>query len=141
MSGRKCISILSWPSPLHASQRPPATLNGSARPRTRAALGAGSLELADVIATPVRGRVAARGAPDGGLVDVDDLVDESTPSSERNLPTRLRVRMTWLESAGAKVSVTSELLPDPLTPVTTVSVPISTCTLMFLRLLARAPLS
>ena len=26
-SGRKCISILIWPSPLHVSQRPPRTLN------------------------------------------------------------------------------------------------------------------
>ena len=37
------------------------------------------------------------------------------------LPVRRRVRTTALVSAGASVSVTSELLPEPDTPVTTTS--------------------
>ena len=42
-------------------------------------------------------------------------------------------------SAGAIVSVTSELLTEPETPVTTVSVPNSMLAVTFLRLLWEAP--
>ena len=46
-----------------------------------------------------------------------------------------------LVSAGASVSVTSELLPEPETPVTTVRVPMGTLTVTSLRLFAVAPRS
>ena len=42
-------------------------------------------------------------------------------------------------SARAKVSFTSELLPEPLTPVTTQSTPSGNATSTFLRLCSRAP--
>ena len=63
----------------------------------------------------------------------------STPSSLLYGPTGRLERCTALVSAGARVSVTSELLPLPETPVTTVSVPSSTLAVTFLRLLAEAP--
>ena len=44
-----------------------------------------------------------------------------------------------LVRAGAMVSVTSDDLPDPETPVTTVRVPNSIFAVTFLRLLAEAP--
>jgi len=47
----------------------------------------------------------------------------------------------WLESAGASVSVTSELLPDPDTPVTTVSEPRGIATSTDRRLFWRAPIT
>ena len=63
----------------------------------------------------------------------------STPSSLLYGPTGRLERWTALVSAGARVSVTSELLPLPETPVTTVSVPSSTLAVTPLRLLAEAP--
>ena len=47
--------------------------------------------------------------------------------------------MIWFASTGAMVSVTSEDLPDPETPVTTVSVPYSTFADTLLRLFAVQP--
>ena len=41
----------------------------------------------------------------------------------------------------ASVSVIKELLPDPETPVTTVSVPMGISTVTFCRLFSRAPVS
>ena len=63
----------------------------------------------------------------------------STPSSFLYGPTTRLERCTALVSAGASVSVTSELLPEPETPVTTVSVPSSILAETFLRLFAEAP--
>ena len=40
---------------------------------------------------------------------------------------------------GAKVSLTNELLPEPLTPVTTTSLSLGISTSMFCRLCSRAP--
>ena len=63
----------------------------------------------------------------------------SMPSSFLYGPTGRLERCTALVSAGASVSVTSDDLPEPETPVTTVSVPSSTLAFTFLRLFAQAP--
>ena len=65
----------------------------------------------------------------------------STPSSFLYGPAGRLERWTALVSAGAMVSVTSELLPEPETPVTTVSVPSSTLAVTSFRLLAEAPVT
>ena len=51
-------------------------------------------------------------------------------------------RWAWfnrLASAGASVSVIRELLPEPETPVTTVSVPMGTSSVTLFRLFSLAP--
>ena len=63
----------------------------------------------------------------------------SMPSISRYGPTTRAEWCTALVSAGAMVSVTSELFPEPETPVTTVRVPNSILAVTFLRLLADAP--
>ena len=54
-------------------------------------------------------------------------------------PVRRRARCSLLASAGASVSVISELLPEPLTPVMTVSVPSGMSMSTFLRLCSVTP--
>ncbi len=66
------------PSPEHASQRPPLTLNENRPGQVAADLGLGRLgeQLAHVVEDAGVGRrVGPRGAPDRALVDVHDLVD------------------------------------------------------------------
>ena len=69
----------------------------------------------------VGGRVAAGRAADRRLVDLDDLVDLAGPAKARvrarlgAMPPSRRTR------ARASVSFKSELLPEPLTPVTQTS--------------------
>ena len=56
-------------------------------------------------------------------------------------PVRRCAWFTRFASAGASVSVTSELFPEPDTPVTTVSVPKGTSSVTFFRLFSVAPVS
>jgi hypothetical protein len=89
-SARNCISTRTWPSPWHASQRPPGTLNEkwlAVRPRDLGILRAGE-QLADRIERlEVGDRVRARRPPDGRLVHQDDVGDVLAPSSRRYAPT------------------------------------------------------
>ena len=57
------------------------------------------------------------------------------------VPERRCAWFTRFARAGASVSVTSELLPLPDTPVTTVSVPKGTSSVTFFRLFSAAPVS
>ena len=105
----------------------------------------------------VRRRVRARRAADRRLVDVDDLVDvlravDAIVLADRDalavdgffvLVSRrssLLLRSAALPQALAcRMSLTSELLPEPLTPVTQTNRPSGISTVMFLRLWWRAP--
>ena len=81
-SGRNCISILFWPWPWQASQRPPLDIEGETpglvapdlafRQFGEQARGYGRT-------ARYRCRVGARGAADGGLVDVDDFIEVLQP--------------------------------------------------------------
>ncbi len=93
-SGRKCISMAITPSPWHASQRPPLTLNEKRPGRKPRALRFGQHreQLADEREQAGVGRrVRARRAADRRLIDLDHLVDAARcPRSRRARPARRR---------------------------------------------------
>ena len=108
-----------------------------------AGLGLGQLreELADLVEDlDVGGRVGARRAADGRLVDGDQACRGSPGPrcgrGRRGCPGRRSGRAA---SASTRMSLTSELLPEPETPVTHTNRPRGISTSMFLRLLCRAP--
>ena len=145
MSGKKCISMRKMPSPWQASQRPPLHVERIA-PRLVAArlrLRQRREQIANVREDAgVRRRVRARRAADRRLVDVDDLVD--VLRARRGC--RARPAATWRDAAAASapassVSITSDDLPEPDTPVTHVSTPTGKRTDRLCRLCARAPLT
>ena len=78
-SARNCISTRTSPSPWHASQRPPGTLNEkwlAVSPRARASFVGGE-QLADRIERlEIGDRVRARRAADRRLIDEHDVGDE-----------------------------------------------------------------
>ena len=70
------------PSPWHASQRPPLTLNEKRPGPEAAGLGFGHhrKQIADEgEETGVGGRIGSRGPPDRRLIDLDDLVEQLGP--------------------------------------------------------------
>ena len=67
------------------------------------------------------------------------MLTSSTPRMASCAPGKVFARCSVRASEANSTSSTSELLPLPLGPVTTVNVPSGICTVMFLRLLCRAP--
>ena len=131
------------PSPSHASQRPPRTLNEK-RPglvAARARLGHQREQVPDRREQAHVGRgVGARGPADGGLVDVDHLV-EMLDARDRACGRRARPRPRGSARASARcrISLTSVLFPEPDTPVTQVSAPSGKRTVTSFRLCSVAP--
>src|SRR5262249_12964758 len=124
-SARNCISTLTSPSPSHAAQRPPGTLNEkwlAVRPRDLASLvDANSSRIGSKALRYVTG--FDRGVrPIGCWSTRTASVMNSTPSSFLNVPTRLSHPPFARLIAAYNTSCTSVDFPDPLTPVTTVNV-------------------
>ena len=108
------------PSPSQASQRPPLTLKLKRPGCSRAArfLRRGE-ERADIVKhAGIRCGIRARRAPDGALVDVDDLVEVLESLDPCALA---RPGLGAVEFGGKRlyrISLTSDDLPEPETPVT-----------------------
>ena len=110
-----------------------------------AALRFGQLrvEAADVVEQlDVRAGIRARRAADRRLVDDDQLV-ELVDAFDAIVVARLCLcrPSDCVRSDSARMSFTSELLPEPLAPVTQTNAPSGISTSMFLRLLWRAPMT
>ena len=71
----------------------------------------------------VGGGVRSRGAADRRLVDVHDLVELSSPVTRVCSPGICRAPLSSLASTLYRMSLTSDDLPEPLTPVTAVKTP------------------
>ena len=121
-SARKSISSRFEPFPSQASQRPPATLklNRPALVASGLRLGKPGVEVADQVEQlDIRGRVRPRRPADRRLVDVDDLVEMIEPRrSGRAAPGSVIAPLRSRARVSRRMSPTSELLPEPLTPVT-----------------------
>ena len=142
-SARKSISSRFEPFPSHASQRPPGDVEAEAAWLVAARLGFRQLgeQLANVVEDlDVRRRIRARRPADRRLIDRDQLVELVEPFDLLVLA-GLSFAAVQIATAGSstRMSFTSELLPDPETPVTQTSVPSGISTSTFLRLLCSRP--
>ena len=142
MSGRKCISIFIIPSPWHDSHLPPLTLKlnlPGAKPRILA-----SLVCANTSRISVNSPVYVAGF-ERGVLPIGDwsmfitLSRCSMPSNFLCLPAFLRARLREFASFLYSISFTSELFPEPDTPVTHTNLPSGISTFTFLRLFSSAP--
>jgi hypothetical protein len=121
-----------------------AALDVEAEAARAVAADAGGGQLREEIADLVEeagegGGVAARRAADGGLVDDHHLVEASMPRISRWRPGRSLEPNQWRNRARRRMSSTRVLLPEPLTPVTQVSVPSGMRASMLRRLFSAAP--
>ena len=141
-SGRKCISILNRPSPLHASQRPPLTLKlnrPGPYPRTRLW---GSLENTSRIRenAPVYVAGLLRGVrPIGDWSITIALSISSIPLIVLCWPGRSFEWYSFRKSARRRIVSTSVLFPLPDTPVTQMKRPRGNFTVRSARLFSAAP--
>ena len=87
----------------------------------------------------VSGWVGPWGSADSGLVDIDNPFDMFQTFIRSNFPTSTLERYKRFAKLLYKISLTSEDLPLPLTPVTTVKRPNGIATSMFFRLFAAQP--
>src|SRR5690606_38390273 len=120
-SSRKFISILIVPSPAHASQRPPLTLNENRPgpyPRTFASsVSAKILRMRSQ--TPVYVAGFDRGVrPIGPWSTCTTLSRCSRPSTRRCRPATCRAPLRWLAITVYRMEFTSVDLPEPDTPDT-----------------------
>ena len=141
-SGRKFISILMIPSPEHASHRPPFTLKLNLPfeyPLVLASAVAANKSLI-ISNTPVY--VAGL---DLGVLPIGDwsmsitLSSCCVPSIPSHSPGTVLALLSLLARVLYNISLTSELLPEPDTPVTQVITPRGNSTSIFLRLFSLAP--
>ena len=137
-SGRKCISILIVPSPAHASQRPPFTLNENRPGQVAADL---RLLRSPRTATRILSKTPEYVAGfDRGVRPIGDwsmlmtLSRCSAPSTVLCRPGTTFDLYTRCMSAWYRMSLTSVLFPLPLTPVTATKHPSGNPTSRFCRL-------
>ena len=130
------------PSPEHASQRPPFTLKEKRLleyPRILASCVAAKISRISV-KTPVYVAGFERGVrPMGDWSISITLSRYSMPSIPSCLPARVFAPFNSFASLLYIISFTSELLPEPDTPVIQVNVPSGIFTSMPFRLFSRAP--
>ncbi len=129
------------PSPWHASQRPPLTLNENRLAEKPCILAscvcANRLRIS--VNTPVYVAGLERGVLPMGDWSISTTLSRcSKPKISLCLPTGFFAPFSSLARCLYKISLTSEDLPDPDTPVTAINLPKGKCTSMFFRLFSAA---
>jgi len=144
MSGKKCISILSTPSPLQASHLPPATLKLNlplSYPRIFASFVPAKISRIKSN-TPVYVAGFERGVlPIGDWSILIILSILSIPFISLHLPGFSLEPFSSLAIVLYNISLTNVLFPEPETPVTQTNCPSGNLTFMFFKLCSVAPLT